>query len=154
MAKKPITCPGCRKACVEVGHAIAYPKRVEDADSVRKGRRGYEYRYVCPRCGAEYIYETLSRVTSKVPKGADFNIKLANGEEIIQVNSPSILMFWGISPEKKGIELTAREVMDLQQRAWEIRDRLSSEQLSDEVLVWEQFKLEPEEMRKLLGREL
>ncbi|NIQ38201.1 MAG: hypothetical protein GTN81_06395 [Proteobacteria bacterium] len=151
-AKKPIECSACKTVCVEVGHAISYPKRVRDPEALTKGRVGHEYRYVCPNCGAEYIYETLSRTISNVPEGADFNIRLVDGEEIIQVNSPHILLFWGLSPEERGIELTTREVRDLQRRSWEIRDRLSSEQLGDEVLVWEQFKLTPEEMRRLLGR--
>jgi len=153
-AKKPIRCPECQKACVEVGQAIAYPRRIEDPEASRKGRAGYEHRYVCPHCGAEYIHETLSRKTSRVPEGADFNIRLVSEEEVIQVNSPLTLMFWGLPPEKRGIELKADEVRDLQRRACEIRDRLSRDQLSDDVLVWKRFRLKPAERKKLLGRDV
>ncbi len=139
---------------MEVGHAISYPKRIEEPEALRKGKQGYEYRYLCPHCGTEYIQETLRGVISKIPKGADFNIWLVNGEEVIQVNSPNILMFWGLSPEKRGIEFTTREVRNLQRRALEIRDRLSTDQLGDDVFVWERFKLTPEEIKTLLGRDI
>ncbi len=63
-------------------------------------------------------------------------------------------MFWGLPPEKRGIELKADEVEELQRRACEIRDRLSRDQLSDDVLVWKRFRLKPAEGKKLLGRDV
>lgn len=152
--KKPIGCSKCEAVCVEVGHAIFYPKDILDPEALRKGRIGYEYRYVCPGCGAEYIHETLNRLIYDVPKGADFNIRLVNGEEMIQVNSPYMLKFWGLSPEKRGVELTTKEVRKLQRRTWKIQNSLSSNQLNDEILVWERFKLTSKEIKKLLGRDI
>jgi hypothetical protein len=139
---------------VEVGHDLFYPKNVEDPTVSRKGRRGYEYRYVCPRCGREYLYETLNRRVYVVPEGADFRIRLVRGEEVIQVNSPYILKLWGLSPEKKGVELTGREIRKLKERAKRIRNTLSSDYLDDEIFVWGKFILTPAEARDLLGRDI
>lgn len=152
--KKPIRCLRCETVCAEVGHDIFYPKGLDDPEAARKGRKGYEYRYVCPTCGAEYIHETLNRRTYEVPKGADFHVRLVGGEEMIQVNSPQMLRLWGLPPEKKGIELTAGEVRQLEGRARKIRNGLSSHQLDDEVFVWERFRLTPEEIKELLGRDI
>jgi len=152
--RRPIRCLKCEAVCVEVGHDLFYPKRIDDPEALSKGKTGYEYRYVCPHCGAEYIHETLSQQIYEVPEGADFHIRLVKGEEIVQVNSPYILELWGLSPEKKGVRLTAREVRKLQRRARKIRKRLSSNQLDDEVFVLERFKLTPEEIRRLLGRDV
>lgn len=152
--RSPINCLKCEAVCVEVGHDIFYPKSIDDPKAARKGRTGYEHRYVCSRCGTEYIHETLNRLTHEVPEGADFHIRLVKGEEMIQVNSPQMLRLWGLSPEKKGIELRAGEIRKLQGRAREIRDSLSSQQLDDEILVWERFSLTPEEIKELLGRDI
>jgi hypothetical protein len=152
--KKAIRCSKCRIMCVEVGHDLFYPKSIDDPEALRKGKVGYEYRYVCPGCGAEYVYETLNRMISEVPGGADFHIRLVSGEEIIQVNSLPMLKFWGLSPDRRGIELRAEEVSALQRRARRIRNSLSSNQLDDEVFVWERFKLTPKEAKELLGRDI
>jgi hypothetical protein len=115
---------------------------------------GYEFRYVCPRCETEYIHDTLNRSVLEVPEGADFRIRLVEGEEIIQVNPPYILRLWGLPPEKSGIELKAEEVRKLAKRARRIQDRLSDRFIDDEFLVWERFRLSPKETRKLLGRDI
>ena len=140
--------------CVEVGHDLFYPKSIDDPEALSKGKTGYEYRYVCPYCGAEYIHETLTEQIHEVPEGADFHIRLVNGKEMIQVNSPYMLKLWGLSPEKRGIQLAAREVRKLQRRARKIRNTLSSNHLDDEVFVLERFRLTPEEARRLLGRDI
>jgi len=152
--RKPLRCRRCGAICVEVGHAISYPKRIQYPGTASKGKPSYEYRYVCPDCGTEFIRETLHRRIYKIPKGADFNIGLVNGQEVIQVNAPWILRFWGLSPEKKGVRLTEQEVRKLQARAWRIRESLSRNQLHDDVFVWERFKLTPQEIKILLGRNI
>jgi hypothetical protein len=150
--KKPLSCLRCQGLCIEVGHAISYPKR--HLNRRLRGREGvgHEYRYACPDCGAEYIQDTLSRQTHQVPRGADFHIRIAQGEEIVRVNSPQMLRFWGLPAERKGLELTDKEVRKLQRRARRIRRSLSTDLLDDDIFVWEQFKLTPEEIEKLLGR--
>jgi hypothetical protein len=63
-----------------------------------------------------------------------------------------MLRFWGLPAERKGLELTDKEVRKLQRRARRIRRSLSTDLLDDDIFVWEQFKLTPEEIEKLLGR--
>ena len=152
--KKAVSCHKCQGLCIEVGHAISYPKRRLNPRLGRRKRAGHEYRYVCPRCGAEYVRDTLSRQTDEVPRGADFHIRIVRGEEIIEVNSPQMLRFWGLPAERKGLELTSKEVSRLQRRARRIRRSLSTDHLDDDVFVWEHFRLTPEEMENLLGRPL
>lgn len=152
--KKPIRCLRCETICVKVGHALSYPKAILDPESLRKGRKAYEYRYACPNCGAEYIYETSHQQTHEVPEGADFNIRVVAGREMIQVNSPTVLKFWGLSPEKRGVELTPQEVRKLQRRASRIRNSLAGNHLDDDILVWQRFRLTSEEIRRLLGRSI
>ena len=152
--KKVIRCPKCKRPCVEVGHSVSYPKSIEDPDALREGRTGHEYRYVCPSCGGEYIQDTLNRVITEIPEGADFRIRLVKGEERVQVNSLHMLRLWGLPLEKKGIELAAREVRKLQRRVRRIKQSLSSNQCEDEVFIWERFKLTSEEIRKLIGRDI
>ena len=153
MGKKgPIRCVNCGGDCVEVGHTLSYPKAILDPESLRKGRKRYEYRYACPHCGAEYVHETSRRQPHPIPRGADINIRIVKGQEIIQVNSPTLLKYWGLSPEQKGIELTAQEVGKLQERAQRIRNGLSDDHLEYDILVWERFRLTNEQIRELLGR--
>jgi hypothetical protein len=115
---------------------------------------GRQYRYACPRCGAEFLHETVSNTVDEIPQGADFRIRLVVGEERIQVNSPHVLKFWGLTPGLKGIELTTVEVRKLQKRAKRIRRQLSQGHMEDEVLAWDRFRLTSREIRRLLGRNI
>ena len=152
--KKPIRCPRCEISCVEVGHAISYPRKVLDAPTLRRVKTGRQYRYACPQCGAEFLHETASNIIDEVPQGADFHIRLVFGDERIQVNSPHVLKFWGLAPAWRGIELTTTEVRKLQKRANKIRQRLSQGHMEDEALAWDRFRLTPREIRRLLGRNI
>ena len=152
--KKPIPCPRCHIPCVEVGHAISYPRKVLDSQAPGRHKTGRQYRYTCPRCGAEYLHETIRGTIDEIPKGADFRIRWVNGQERIQINSPHVLKFWGLSPEWQGTELTSTEVTRLQRRAQGIRHQLSHGHMEDEVLAWEQFRLTPQEIKKVLGRDI
>jgi len=86
---KPIKCPkgrkpfdGCGSVCVEVGHSIGYPKGLYD----HPRKIYHEYRFVCPKCGKEWIYDTAERGIFRVRKTSQFKIRLKNNEEIIKAN--------------------------------------------------------------------
>jgi len=152
--KKPIRCLRCHTLCVEVGHAISYPKKILDSQAPGRHKTGRQYRYTCPRCGAEYLHETVIDAIDEVPRGADFRIRWVNGQEWIQINSPHVLKFWGLPAERQGTELTPTEVTRLRKRAQRIRQHLSHGHMEDEVLAWEQFRLTPHEIKELLGRDI
>jgi len=83
---KAIKCPkmlkGCGAVCVEVGHSIGYPKGLYDDPK----RTYHEYRFVCPKCGKEWIKDTLDRGIYRIPDSSQFRIKLVNGKEVIKAN--------------------------------------------------------------------
>lgn len=118
---KPINCyrnlGGCGSICIEVGHAICYPKGLCDGLKFR----GYEYRFLCPRCGKEYIYDTSDRSIFRVPRGSQFTIKLIDGKEFIKINAGHpgyeyTMRLLGLKPKKKGIILSPKEFKRLWQK--------------------------------------
>ena len=116
--KQAITCPqiwgGCGKTCVEVGHALSYPK---PAPAPWPGaKESHEYRYTCPSCGKEWIFNPKWRDIYAIPRDARFHIKFVNGKEIIQTEDPEILEYWELPPGKLA-ELTPEQVNELDKEA-------------------------------------
>ena len=86
---KSIRCPrsgkpfdGCGAICKEVGRSIGYPKEIVDHPQ----RVYHEYRFVCPKCGKEWIYDTYNMEIFRVPKTSQFRIRLINGKEVVKAN--------------------------------------------------------------------
>jgi hypothetical protein len=86
---KPIRCPrgpkpfdGCGTICKEVGHLIGYPKLL--FDHPKKTYR--EYRYVCPKCGKEWLYDTSERGITPIPEFSQWKISIKRGKEITRAN--------------------------------------------------------------------
>jgi hypothetical protein len=109
-----VRCLGCGATCVEVGHALSYPKSI--GSPWPSGKEAREHRYACPECGKEWIYQTKWRGIYPVPQNSQFHIKLEGGQEIIQTEDPDILAYWGL-PLENTAELTPEEVLDLDRRA-------------------------------------
>ncbi|UZE92469.1 MAG: hypothetical protein IB616_01265 [Methanosarcinales archaeon] len=69
---KPIKCPielgGCNTVCIEI--RWHYPKPICEPNVKRLYN---EYRYVCPKCGKEWVYDTLWREIAEVPEDANFH---------------------------------------------------------------------------------
>jgi hypothetical protein len=111
--KKPIECfqclGGCGSLCVEVGRAIGYPKNIPGY----KNKFGipnifHEYRYVCPKCGLEFIHDTLFREIARVPQNPQYQIKLINGKEWIETKDKILVQQLGFG-SKKRIKLSVEE---------------------------------------------
>lgn len=49
---------------------LLYPKDITEPNP---SRIYHEYRYVCPKCGKEWVEDTLSRDIMDVPKDAQFH---------------------------------------------------------------------------------
>jgi hypothetical protein len=86
---KSIRCPKgpkpfdrCGAVCIEVGHSIGYPRGLYDHPK----RVYHEYRFVCPKCGKEWIHDTSERGIFRVPRASQFKIKLNKNREIIRAN--------------------------------------------------------------------
>lgn len=113
--KKSIVCPkildGCGTICIEVGHAICYPKEIVDHPL----RIYHEYRYVCPNCGKEWIHDTLDRVIYEVPENAQFHIRLVNGKEVFETKDQRVIEHLRLKPQKQ-IKLTSEEFEKLIKR--------------------------------------
>jgi hypothetical protein len=69
---KPIDCPieldGCGALCLEI-RTHGYPKGIYEPNVTKVYR---EYRFVCPKCGKEWIYYTNFRMVEEV-QDAEFH---------------------------------------------------------------------------------
>ena len=107
-----IRCLCCSATCVEVGHALSYPKST--GGPWPSGKEAKEHRYTCPECKKEWIYQTKWKDIYPVPQDAQFHISFEDGQEIIQTEDPDILTYWGLPPEAPA-ELTPEEVLRVQE---------------------------------------
>lgn len=93
MTKRAIHCPkllgGCGALCVEVGHALGYPKKRTlpgGSGAAANGKRGgHLYRYCCPECGREWIHDTLLSQIYRTSQRDPLCIRIENGDEVISV---------------------------------------------------------------------
>ena len=130
--KKPIQCFDCAIDCIEVGHAIGYPKqgnapyqRTEWGHKYTK--YGHEYRYVCSKCGKEYIHDTTKvpseiwDINESLPEfvGPQWNIKIIDGKEILTTRDALMLAHLGI--DKDLIEITPAEFKRIESRRRRVR---------------------------------
>jgi hypothetical protein len=120
--KKAILCFDCAIDCIEVGHSIFYPKSASEAylrpEYGHKCKRyGHEYRYVCPKCGKEYIHDTSCFPHSEIWDinefmsefgGPQWNIKIIDGKEILTTRDA--VMLKDLGSDKDFIELTPTEL--------------------------------------------
>lgn len=126
--KKPIQCFDCPIDCIEVGRAIGYPKEGQQPyQSTEWGHKydkyGHEYRYVCPKCGKEYIHDT-TQFPSEIYDinescsdlgGPQWNIKIIDGKEILTTRDALMLAHLGID-NKDYIEVTPAELKRIESR--------------------------------------
>lgn len=85
---KPIKCPkllrGCGNNCIEVKQ-LGYPKEMYQE---KYKRSYYEHRYVCSKCGKEWLYESRpdQKQTSRIPKSSQYICKSFNGKILCKLN--------------------------------------------------------------------
>jgi hypothetical protein len=109
MKKKAIECEptlgGCGAVCIEVGRVLGYPKPTQQKRTIALGTNGkreiggHEYRYLCPKCGKEWLHDTLFNIITKI-KSSQFQIKSINGEEFYKTEEPNTLKHYKLESGK------------------------------------------------------
>ena len=122
--KKAIDCPevlgGYGRICVKVGRPLGYPKRSQETRPINAGKSterevgGYEYRYVCPNCGSEWLQDTLHNQIEQI-KSPSVKIELRDGEEIYIPQEDYMLDYFGLEHGKIH-ELTKDDIKDIRRR--------------------------------------
>jgi hypothetical protein len=110
--------------CIEVGHAIGYPRLIPGHSK----RKFQEYYYACPICGLEFIKDTSSNGTYGVPETAQFHIKNVKGKEMIAINpeDPAFRPFFKQSSVKSQTRILLTPT--------QYREAISEKQRRDETL--------------------
>jgi hypothetical protein len=74
---KPFKCADCGSICIEI-KACGYPKEICEPNQTKVF---HEYRFVCLKCGHEWLYDTLLKLIFSIPKDAQFHFD-RNGKEV------------------------------------------------------------------------
>lgn len=66
---KEIKCPKCDSTCIEI-KTHGYPKEIYEPN---QSKVFHEYRYVCPNCGSEWLYDALLGLIFPIPEDAQYH---------------------------------------------------------------------------------
>lgn len=83
----PIKCPDCGSTCLEI-KTHGYPKLIMDREDWKTLKKGtYEHRFVCPKCGSEWLYDGLRKWIEKIPIDAQFHFNKSGNEVRLDVTA-------------------------------------------------------------------